>query len=65
LINDSKCNNKMKQPVLFTITIMSLAIALAGLFMKWKGYVNGDILFFVGLAVYLVNRIAFYRKLKK
>jgi len=54
----------MKQPVLFTITLISLAIALAGLFMKWKGYANGDTLFFVGLAIYLINRIAFYRLLK-
>jgi len=53
-----------QQPILFVVSMLSLFMALAGLFMKWQGYANGDILFFVGLVIYLINRIAFYRMLK-
>lgn len=53
-----------QQPVLFVISMLSLLMALGGLFMKWQGYANGDVLFFIGLVIYLINRIAFYRMFK-
>jgi len=53
-----------QQPVLFIVSMLSLFMALGGLFLKWKGYANGDILFFVGLVIYLINRIAFYQMFK-
>jgi|GEM_PF-3497707 len=55
----------MKQGHLFAITFLALAIALTGLFLKWKGYTYGGPIFFVGLVMYLINRIAFYRRFKK
>ncbi len=55
----------MKQSTLFAVTFIALAIALTGLFLKWKGYEYGGPIFFVGLVLYLINRIAFYRRFRK
>ena len=55
----------MKQPVIFLISLLALALAIGGLFMRYKGYSYGDFVFWTGLILYFVNRLAFYRMLKK
>lgn len=55
----------MKQPVLFIISLVALALAIGGLIMRFKGYAYGDFVFWTGLIIYFLNRLAFYNLIRK
>lgn len=45
--------------------MIAILMAVAGLLMRYKGITGGNILFWTGLVIYLVNRIAFYTTMRR